>query len=220
VDEDLEEEDEDTYTTRPHSSAIRYNARQDGQMIRRGNNSFYIHNKPRSSYLPPHQQEALDDPYIQHPRQKGGAFRRFLILSTIASVLMLAGYIGLNLVGAWWQTTMDDWHYGRPRTFQIDAVVGHNDSEGNPSHFFAINLNGRVTIIELPGGDSSKAKIYNGPYIVGDDDSLTPITLSFKDITGDGKPDMIVHDRDKVFYYINESGSFRPQKPGEHLSKS
>jgi len=39
----------------------------------------------------------------------------------------------------------------RPRTFQVDAVVGHNDSAQIPAILIAINLNSRIEIIEFPG---------------------------------------------------------------------
>ncbi len=45
-----------------------------------------------------------------------------------------------------------------PRTFQVDAVVGHNDSATNPSHFIAMNLNGRIEMGY--GNDSCKI----GPF--------------------------------------------------------
>src|SRR2546425_1583080 len=53
-------------------------------------------------------------------------------------------------------TLFRSWHYGRPRTFQTDAVVGHNDSAASPSHFIAINLNRHVEVIECPGGRSEE----------------------------------------------------------------
>ena len=110
--------------------------------------------------------------------------------------------------------TQDDWHYGRPRTFQIDAVVGHNDSPSHPSHFIAMNLNRRVLIIELPGGDSSKAKIFNGPVLIGPGQDLAPVTLTFQDVNGDGLVDMIVNVQDAHFVYINAKGTFLPARSG------
>ena len=48
--------------------------------------------------------------------------------------------------------------YGQQRHFEIDAVVGHNDSAANPSHFTAENDNGQIIVIELPGGNVVKGK--------------------------------------------------------------
>lgn len=58
--------------------------------------------------------------------------RRFpvhwLVFAGIALLVMILGWLTLSALGSWWQVQQDDWHYGRPRTFQTDAVVGHNDS--------------------------------------------------------------------------------------------
>ena len=134
-----------------------------------------------------------------------------------AMLIMLAGWIAFSSLSNWWQVTTDDWHYGRPRTFQTDAVVGHNDSAANPSHFIALNLQRHVEIIEMPGGDASKAKIYTGPVLVGQGQDLAVVTLSFKDVNDDGKPDMILNIQDSRFVFINDNGGFRPARTGENI---
>jgi hypothetical protein len=90
----------------------------------------------------------------------------------------------------------------------VDAVVGHGDAATHPSHFIAVNLNRKVIVIELPGGDPSKALIYSGPTLVGDGQDLTPITLTFNDVNGDGKPDMEVHILDQVMVFLNNGTKF------------
>jgi len=114
-----------------------------------------------------------------------------------------------------WTTWQDDIHYGRPRTFQCDAVVGHADSPQNPSHFIALNLHGRIEIIELPGGDAAHARVYLGPQLYGTDADLVPVTLSFIDVNGDQQPDMIIHFQGTQVVFINDQGSFRPLRPDE-----
>ncbi|QBD79247.1 hypothetical protein EPA93_25990 [Ktedonosporobacter rubrisoli] len=141
----------------------------------------------------------------------------WLFYCGMALLVMMLGWVVLSMVTNWWQVTQDDWHYGRPRTFQTDAVVGHADSAQNPSHFIAINLNRHVEVIEFPGGDASKAKIYLGPVLLGQNQDLTVVTLSFKDVNGDGKPDMIVNVQDSRFIFINDNGAFRPERSGENL---
>lgn len=136
----------------------------------------------------------------------------WLVFVGIAMLIMIIGWVAFNALGSWWQTTQDDWHYGRPRTFQTDAVVGHNDSLTNPSHFIAMNLNRHVLIIELPGGDSTKARIFNGPILIGQGQDLAPVTLSFQDVNGDGLLDMIVNVQDAHFVFINSNGTFQPAK--------
>lgn len=156
------------------------------------------------------------------PQRSSGLLRarprvrfHWLVFVGIALFIMIIGWLTFSALGSWWQVTQDDWHYGRPRTFQMDAVVGHNDSPSNPTHFIAENLNRHIIIIEIPGGDPSKAKIYSGPVLIGPGQDLTAITLTFKDVNGDGKPDMLVNVQDTHFVYINENGAFRPARPGE-----
>lgn len=135
----------------------------------------------------------------------------------ISMLVMVIAWFALTSLMSWCQVTQDDWHYGRPRTFQMDYVVGHNDSSANPSHFIAINLNRHIQIIEFPGGDSSKAKIYVGPVLIGQGQDLAPVILTFKDVNGDGKADMIVSVQASRFIFINENGAFRPAHPGESI---
>jgi hypothetical protein len=158
-----------------------------------------------------------DLPPLSHTRRvsnRQGFNFHWLLFVGIAMFIMIIGWVAFNALGSWWQTTQDDWHYGRPRTFQIDAVVGHNDSSSNPSHFIAMNLNRRVLIIELPGGDATKARIFNGPILIGQGQDLAPVTLSFQDVNGDGLLDMIVNVQDAHFVYINAKGTFSPAKSG------
>ena len=150
----------------------------------------------------------------RHMRSGQGFNVHWLVFVGIAMLIMITGWVAFNALGSWWQTTQDDWHYGRPRTFQTDAVVGHNDSAINPSHFIAMNLNRHVLIIELPGGDATKARIFNGPILIGPGQDLAPVTLSFQDVNGDGLLDMIVNVQDAHFVYINANGTFQPAKSG------
>lgn len=145
-------------------------------------------------------------------RHQGHQRRRvhWLFYLGLAMCTMLLGWMLLTTVANWWQVTQDDWHYGRPRTYQVDQVVGHNDSAQKPSHFIAINLNRQVEVIEFPGGDATKAKIYIGPLLVGPGQYLAPVTLSFQDVNGDGKIDMIVNVQDSHFIFLNNGTSFSP----------
>jgi hypothetical protein len=138
-----------------------------------------------------------------------------LLLLGLGMILMLVLWTLLTLVVSWWNTTWDDLHYGRPRTFQVDAVVGQNDSAANPSHFIALNLNGRIEVIEFPGGDASKARIYIGPQLYGNGQDLIPVTLSFVDVAGKHHPDMILHFQETRIVYVNDQGGFRPANADE-----
>lgn len=152
------------------------------------------------------------------PKFLRGGQRDFhwLLYVGLAMLVMILGWLALSAFGSWWQTTLNDWRYGRPRTFQTDAVVGHHDSAQNPSHFIAMNLNRHVIVIEIPGGDVSKSVVFNGPTLLGPGQDLTPVTLSFQDVNHDGKLDMIVNVQDSQFIYLNKNGTFVPagQSPG------
>jgi len=126
--------------------------------------------------------------------------------------------IGLSSFGAWWQMHQNDVQYGRPRTFQFDAVVGHGDSPANPTHFIIINLDRHVEVIEFPGGDGTHARMYLGPTLFGDGQDLTPVTAEVRDVNGDGKPDLILHIQDQRVVFINDGTMFRPLKSGEKVS--
>jgi hypothetical protein len=216
---DVEDENQ-YYVTRPHTSAIRYDrpARRDtlespvvqpGAVIQR-----------RRSALEPNTSSGVASKAFRPSVSKSVRYaRRFPLVAIILGMTMMALLaFTLSSIGSWWQTHQQDVTYGRPRTFQVDVVVGHNDSAANPSHFIFLNLNRHVVIIEMPGGDSSKARIYNGPTLFGDGQDLTPVTAEFKDVNGDGKLDMIVHIQDQTLVYINDGTQFRPLRPGEQVN--
>lgn len=138
-----------------------------------------------------------------------------LLYLGIGMIAMLLLWTVLSSIFGWIATTVDDIRYGRPRTYQTDQFVGHNEQGGTPSHFLAINLNRRIEIIELPGGDASHAKIYLGPQLYAANDDLTPVTLTFLDVNGDHKPDMIVSFQSSRIVFINDQGGFRPLLPAE-----
>jgi hypothetical protein len=131
-------------------------------------------------------------------------------------------YLGIGMLGmlvlwtiltgmiSWVSTTMDDFRYGRPRTFQIDQIVGHNDSTANPSHFIALNLRGHIEIIEMPGGDAAHARIFLGPQLLTTNSDLVAVTLDFRDVNSDHKPDMLINVQASQFVFINDQGTFRP----------
>ncbi len=140
------------------------------------------------------------------------AQRKFpLIPVLIASVVTILLIMVLGALGSWWHTYQDDLHYGRPRTLQMDAVVGHGDSAAHPSHFIFLNLHRHVEIIELSAGDPAHTHIYAGPVLYGDGQDLTPVTGEFKDIHNNGRPEMIVHIGDQQIVYANDGTMFHQQ---------
>jgi hypothetical protein len=218
VDDD-EEDDNDMWSTRMPTSARRYQSLSPEQpvVIRQGNRQYVLHAgpPPKQRASRPSQEQYRQDVEAYESEAPSRPRRHWLLIFGVGMLAMLALWAGGNMLLGWWQATQDDWHYGRPRTFQVDAVVGHNDSVANPSHFIAINLNRHVEVIECPGGDCSHAVIYVGPILFGDGEDMTPVTLTFQDVNGDGKPDMVIHILDQRVVFINDNGKFRPAKPGE-----
>lgn len=136
----------------------------------------------------------------------------------VGMLLMLTLVAGLSMFGSWWQVHQNDATYGRPRTYQVNAVVGHLDGASRPSHFIFMNFNRHVIIVEFPGGDTARALIYTGPALLGDGGDLIPVTGGFRDVNGDGRLDMIVHIQDQTIVFINDGAKFRPLQPGEHIT--
>ncbi|HLI05826.1 MAG TPA: hypothetical protein VKV40_04590 [Ktedonobacteraceae bacterium] len=213
--------DESLYVMRTPNSTRRYRQPTHHDTIeepitRPGSGAFI---QPRRASLhsnPGITSKAVDPslpPLTKHSRL--GHFPWVTLILGMALMALLV--IGLSKFGTWWQIHQDDVTYGRPRTFQLDAVVGHDDSPGNPTHFIFMNLNRHVIIIEMPGGDATHARVYLGPVLYGDGQDLTPVTGEVKDVNGDGKPDLIVFIQDQRIVFINTGTSFRPLQPGEHV---
>jgi len=140
--------------------------------------------------------------------RSGWQQQRLLFLGIGMTLAVLIVFVGQLLMG-WMSTTSDDLHYGRPRTFQTDAFVGH-EAGTQPSHFIALNLQGRIEIIELPGGDAAHARIFVGPHLYGQNADLVPITLQFVDTQHNHHPDMLVLFQGTRLTYRNEQGTFHP----------
>src|SRR5207237_2644918 len=129
---------------------------------------------------------------------------RMLVLFTLGSFVMV-----------WGVQCYDDIYYGITRTYQTDAVVVQGgDNPQRPCHLIAVNLNRQAIVVEFPAGSQSGALSYVVPYyILGPGGDLTPITLEFRDVTSDGKPDMIIHmhlpSQDQTYVFINAGTKFR-----------
>ncbi len=213
ADDDNGEPDVPAYYNKPHTSIRAYGYptapnRKPKVQVHPGQHI----NVPLRSSAQKQPPQTEDFPVVVRKR---GWFRSHpLIWLGLGMLFMLLAWTGLQALGYWWSIHQDDVTYGRPRTAQYDVVVGHNDSLEHKTHLIAMNLNSRVTIIELPGGDSSKAKIYQGPTLYGPNADLAPVTLSFRDTTGDGLTDMIVNVQGAQLVYLNKNGQF--QQPQSH----
>jgi hypothetical protein len=178
------EEDDSYYSQRMPSSAIRYTDTQGNRVIQRGRQRIIIHDEPP-------------------PRKV-----HWMLILGVGMIFMLALFAGASWVSNWWTNHQQDTTYGFPRTYQVDAVVGHNnDSPVNPSHFIFLNLNGHIEIIELPAGDAGKAKIYIGPTLFSDNAAFIPVTGEFRNM--DGKEEMLVHIQDQTITYVSDGTMFK-----------
>ncbi len=224
----LGEDDPASNPLRPHSSAIRLNPPQAPRRVSRDvHTDTQTTRRPSPNNIPPRstQKQSPAQPtgniparpirnvntaYTTSPAPAKHERRNVHWLlyvgmgMLIALILWLLGMNALN----WGTNEYNNLVYGNPRTFQTDAVVGHNDSSANPSHFIAINLHGQIIVVEFPGGNPSKAIDYAGPDLIEPGEDLYPVTLTFSDVNHDGKPDMIIHVGDKIFVFYNTGTSF------------
>lgn len=165
------------------------------------------------------------------PKQRQESLLRHLLKGRVHWLLPLG--IGMIAMLILWEvgSVALDWGvneynnvvYGMPRTYQTDYIVGHGDSQAHPSHFLAINLNHQAIVIEFPAGNPQNAKSYVVPYyILGSASAEVPVTVDFKDVNGDGKPDMIVHihlsTQDQTFVFINDGKQFRAPNSKDHIN--
>ena len=218
------EEDEDEildeeWPSRLPTSTRRYHVSPE-EIYQQGNTRLHVRyvdvpkRKSRQQQLPPERERHPEEYEVKPGVTEKKRIHPLLYLG-VGMLAMFALFLFLSSAVSWLQEKQHDVTYGRPRTYQIDAVVGHNDSSTTPSHFIAINLNRHVEVIEIPGGDSTKERVYPITTLFGDGEDLTPVTLSFRDLTGNGKPDMLIHIEQQTLVLINDKGTFRPAKPGE-----
>jgi len=161
---------------------------------------------------------------VQYPmaeKTKRGSVH-WLLPFGVGMLALLALWFTSSITITWLTQRYYDYRYGTPRTYQIDQVVGHKDSANRPSHFIAINLNRQAIVVEFPGGDPATSVSYVAPlYIAGDGADQAPITLEFRDVTGDGKPDMIMHihlpNQDQLSVFVNDGQKFRPSNPNDRI---
>lgn len=228
-------EDASIYDTRRPTSARRYvvtnpHLQQIRQRDRYDNVNVYV--RRRSAQMPasrtqkqtpptqaPRTHAKKDEEIATEPlRRRVFPFRfHWLVWGGVGMVAMLLLWLGGSMGVTWWTGYQDDLHYSYPRTYQCDARVGHHDAQ-TPSHFIALNLNRHVEVIEFPGGDATKAKVYMGPTLIGDNADRDVVTASFKDVNDDGKPDLILSVENAKYVYINDNGAFRPLRADEHIT--
>lgn len=223
VNYEVAEEDE-YYVTRPHSSVRRYRqpVQRDTMDDYAPGQTAFIQRRRAGSGTSAGSgitSKAIDpSPITSLPRVRRK--RAPWLALALGMLLTLGLVVGANTFGSWWQLHQEDATYGMPRTYQTNAVVGHQDSASKPSHFLFMNMNGHVLVVEFPAGDATRALVYTGPTLFGSDGDLIPVTGEFRDVNRDSLPDMLIHVQDQTIVLINTGSKFRPLQPGEHINMS
>ncbi|NJN17393.1 MAG: hypothetical protein HC822_14535 [Oscillochloris sp.] len=115
----------------------------------------------------------------------------------------------------WSRRTLDDLRYGMPRTVHLTGVVGGGDATASPTRFIGLNLDGQVSVLVAPAGDSGRMAVLPGPYVIGNDGPAAVPLLSLADLTGDGASDLLLTIRGEMIVYVNHDGTFALLTPEE-----
>jgi hypothetical protein len=166
---------------------------------------------PRASRQTTQARQQIKHPPVKQQRQ-WHAHWLFYVGAVMLAALVLS--IAASSLAQWWHVQQDTWSYGYPRTFQCDADVEH----GGISHFTVENLNGHIIIIETQINNLAQTKIYQGPVFEGPGTDLLPATISFKDVNGDGYPDLILAVGTGRYIFINDHTGFRPTTPADKIN--
>ena len=70
----------------------------------------------------------------------------------------------------------------------------------------------------ITGGDSTKVNTIVGPYLFGQGEDLTPITMAAQDLNGDNMADLIVSVKSEQLLYLNDGTTFRLATPEERAA--
>lgn len=146
------------------------------------------------------------------------AWRRPTLTSLLAAGTYIIALVALVVLAqhasAWAQARADDLRYGTPRTVHLTGVVG-GDSAGAPTRFVGLNLDGQISILVLPAGDSGRLAALPGPYVIGRGGAEAVPHLELADLTGDGQADLLLTVRGETVVYVNHEGTFALITPEE-----
>ncbi len=145
---------------------------------------------------------------------QSGGVNSFAYLVT-GVLALLAIYVLLSHIMAWSHTTLDDLRYGRPRTYHLSGPVVQGHESGAFGHFIAMNLDRQIVVMYLPDGDASQARALPGPYLFGEGEDLTPVTLRLADVNNDAIPDLVARVKNEEIVYLNRGGNFALITPEE-----
>jgi len=140
----------------------------------------------------------------------------------------LAWMICVHLASFWLLNVADRWNYGPQKSGPaLSAVFGHEDSQEHPTRVELINDHGRPVVLEIPGGDGSKAKLYPGPQpalfgLEGNPEQYVMYFEEPRDINGDGRKDLSIiveaggfdlsfHRKQTRIVLLNDGKTFKGQ---------
>ena len=133
------------------------------------------------------------------PREKPRKHPLFSV--GIGMFLFLALVFTWNVVVVpWWHGLQIQWHYGDNQVSVMGADVGH----GGTSRFIAFDSDNDIVVVEVVN------RKYNVYIIPTGKLQNQLVTLSVRDVDGDGKPDLVVQidGQEGVFVLFNTGDSF------------
>jgi len=153
----------------------------------------------------------LPSPATAVPRRRHGMGVGALTAMVLSCVFM--GICLATVIPPAWQNWRDSSTYGYPRTYQLNADVGHGDPNHRTSHFIALNNNGILSVLEIPGGDPATypPKLYKIATLTGSGADLVVLTMSVADVNGDGKLDLIASYNGTEVILFNDGKGFVPK---------
>ena len=224
---DVDDRD-DLYQTRPHTSARRYRPHdtlddpimQQTTLVQRRRSSLQnrrtngvasnaVTSSQRNAVTSSQRAVRYEEEEVPLRSKRERHKRTFMATLIIGMLITVALLVSLALLSSWWQGFQDDVHYGYPRTSHLDAVVGHEDSPSNRTHFIFINLHGHIQVIEIPGGDPAHTRIYTGPTLYGSGQDRIPVTGEI--VKDQGKANLLVHVGSQEFLFVNDGTTFHPK---------
>src|SRR5579875_3803964 len=87
-------------------------------------------------------------------------------------LIMVLFILAIISFSAWWTNMQNDLRYGYPRTYQFDAVVGHEDSAVHPTHFICSTCMAISRSLKCP------AAMLHSPESIAAPRSMVPIVIS------------------------------------------
>lgn len=205
---------DDLYVTRMPSSARRYRSRdtlddpmvQRATTIQRRRSSITTqspHGMVTNTIVPARTRTEPLPTSHKHTKQT----TMFVVLvGMVVTILIL---LVVNALQPRIQAFQDYMHYGNPPTSQLDAVVGHGDSPTNRTHFIFLNLHGKVQVIEIPGGDTTRIRAFVGPTLFGNGADTAPVTGEIHN--DNGHLNLYIYVQGQRIIFINDGTTFHQQ---------